>query len=168
MLVLGLNSNDRKLTRDKANISKPKLNGGCAPLTANRISTECVQISLGPSIPYIPLGVYHTRGFNAMQPLNFENRWIIPSHTLPSTSMLGIKLIHVSNRGPGSIIEIRRVVRYWSAAFYCTHYRWNVRLCDLFNFAVFLAARINKLPYVHWLLSSTPIIYMLVCKIQVP
>ena len=59
---MGFNSEDRKSTRDKANISNPKVNRGCAPLTANRISADCVQISLGPSIPYIPLGVYHTRG----------------------------------------------------------------------------------------------------------
>ena len=56
MSVLGLNSKDRKSTRDKANISNPKVNRGCAPLTSNRISAECVQISLAPSIPYIPLG----------------------------------------------------------------------------------------------------------------
>ena len=66
MSVLGLNSKDRKSTRDKANISNPKVNRGCAPLTANRISADCVQISLGPSIPYITLGVYHTGGFNTM------------------------------------------------------------------------------------------------------
>ena len=44
----------------------PNENWGCAPLTANRTSADCVQISLRPSIPYIPLGVYHTGGFNAM------------------------------------------------------------------------------------------------------
>ena len=66
MSVLGLNSKDRKSTWDKANISNPNVNRGCAPLTTNRISADCVQISLGPSIPYIPLGVYHTEGFNAM------------------------------------------------------------------------------------------------------
>ena len=66
MSVLGLNSKDRKSTGDKANISNPKVNRGCAPLTANRISADCVQISFGSSIPYIPLGVYHTGGFNAM------------------------------------------------------------------------------------------------------
>ena len=64
--VLGLNSKDRKFTGDKANISNPKANRGCAPLTANCISADGVQISLGPSIPYIPLGVYHNGGFNAM------------------------------------------------------------------------------------------------------
>ena len=68
MSVLGLNSKDRKSIRDKANISNPKVNRGCATLTANRTSADCVQISLGPSIPYIPLGVYHTEGFNAMFP----------------------------------------------------------------------------------------------------
>ena len=65
-LVLGLNSKDRKSTRDKANISNPKVNRGCTPLTANRTSADCVQISLGRSIPYIPLGVYRTGRFNAM------------------------------------------------------------------------------------------------------
>ena len=35
-------------------------------LTANRISSDCVQISLGPSIPNIPPGFYHTGGFDAM------------------------------------------------------------------------------------------------------
>ena len=61
-----LNSKDRESTRDKANINNPKVNRDCAPLTANRTSADCVQISLGPSIPYIPLGVYHTGRFNAM------------------------------------------------------------------------------------------------------
>ena len=65
--VLGLNNKDSKSTRDKANISNPKVNRGCAPLTANRPSADCVQISLGPSIPCIPLGVYHTGRFNAMK-----------------------------------------------------------------------------------------------------
>ena len=57
-------------TGDKANINNPKVNRGCAPLTANRTSADCVQISLGPSMPYIPLGVYHTGGFNAMKWIN--------------------------------------------------------------------------------------------------
>ena len=65
--VLGLNSKDRKSTRDKANISNPKVNRGCVPLTANRISADCVQISLRPSKPYIPMGVYHTGGINAFK-----------------------------------------------------------------------------------------------------
>ena len=56
---MGLHSKDMKSTRDKANISNPKVNRGCPPLTANRISAYCVQISLGPSIQYIPLRVYH-------------------------------------------------------------------------------------------------------------
>ena len=66
MSVLELKSKYRKSTRDKANISNPTANRGCAPLTANRISADCVQISLGPSIPCIPLGVCHTEGLNAM------------------------------------------------------------------------------------------------------
>ena len=71
MSVLGLNSKAMKSTRDTANISNPKVNRGYAPLTANRISADCVQISLGPPIPYISLGVYHTMGFNAT--LHFHN-----------------------------------------------------------------------------------------------
>ena len=64
MSELGLNSKDRKSTRDKTNISNPKVNRGCTPLTADRTSADCMQISLGPSIPYIPLKVYHTGGFS--------------------------------------------------------------------------------------------------------
>ena len=60
MLVLGLHSKDRKYTRDKASISYHKVNRGCPSLTENRTATDCVQISLGPSIQYIPLRVYHT------------------------------------------------------------------------------------------------------------
>ena len=67
MLVLELHSKDRKYTRDKANISNPKVNRGCPPLTVNHTSVDCVQILLGPSIQYIPLSVYHTVGFTAMQ-----------------------------------------------------------------------------------------------------
>ena len=67
---MGLNSKDRKSSRDKTNISNPKVNRGCAPLTANRTSADCVQISLGPSIPHIPLGVNHTGRFNAMLNMN--------------------------------------------------------------------------------------------------
>ena len=72
MLVLGLRSTDRKATRDNANIRNPKVNRGCPPLTANCTSTDCVQISLGPSIQYIPLRVYHTEGFNAIS-LDFSS-----------------------------------------------------------------------------------------------
>ena len=66
MLVMGLHSKDRKSTEDKANISNLKVNRGCPPLTANCTSADCVQISLRPSIQYIPLRVYHTGGFNAL------------------------------------------------------------------------------------------------------
>ena len=58
MLQLRLHSEDRKSTRDKANINIPKLNRGYPPFTANRTSADWVQISLGPSIQYILLGVY--------------------------------------------------------------------------------------------------------------
>ena len=60
------NKKDSKSTRDKSNISNPKINRGCPTLTANRTSADCVQISLGPSIQYIPLRVYHNGWFNAM------------------------------------------------------------------------------------------------------
>ena len=67
MLVLGLHSKDKKSTEDKTNINNPKVNRGCPPLTANRISADCVQISLGRSIQYISQRVYRTGGFNAME-----------------------------------------------------------------------------------------------------
>ena len=66
MLVLGFHSKDRKSMKDKSSISNPKENRGCPPLTASRTSVDCVQVSLGPSIQYIPLRVYRTGGFNAM------------------------------------------------------------------------------------------------------
>ena len=69
----GAQRKDRKSTRDKANISNPKVNRGCAPLTANRTS-DCVQISLRPSIPYIPLGVYNTGRFNAMEGIRLPDQ----------------------------------------------------------------------------------------------
>ena len=72
--VLGLKSKHRKSSMDKANISNPKVNRGCASLTVNRTSADCVQISLGPTISYIPLGVYHTGGFNAMGPGEFPTQ----------------------------------------------------------------------------------------------
>ena len=74
----GADSSERKSTWDKANISNPKVNRGCAPLTANHISADNVQVSLGPSIPYIPLGVYHTGGFNAL--LSIRNNFPLPEH----------------------------------------------------------------------------------------
>ena len=55
MLVLGAHNKDRKSTGDKANLGNPKVNRGCHPLTANRISADCVENSLGPS-QYFPLG----------------------------------------------------------------------------------------------------------------
>ena len=74
LLVLGLRSKDGKSTRDKSNINNHKVNRGCPPLTANRITADCVQISSGPSIKSIPLRVYHTEGFNAMQVRMFSHR----------------------------------------------------------------------------------------------
>ena len=66
MLVLEPHGNNRKYSRDKANIDNPKVNRGCPPLTANRTSADCVEITPGPSIHHIPLGFYHTGGFNAL------------------------------------------------------------------------------------------------------
>ena len=68
----------RKNSGDKANIGNPEVNIGCPPLTANRISTDCDQNSPGPSIHYIPLGVYHARGFNVMHRdmNNYDTVWI--------------------------------------------------------------------------------------------
>ena len=68
MLALGLHSKDRESTKDKANTNNPKVNRGCPPLTANRTSADCVQISLRPSIQRIPPWVYRTGGFNAPPP----------------------------------------------------------------------------------------------------
>ena len=75
MLVLGLHRKDGKSSKDKANISNPKVNRGCPSLTANRTSADCVQIWLGPSIQYISLRVCHTGDFNAMQSsfINLDN-----------------------------------------------------------------------------------------------
>ena len=67
MLVLGLNSKDRKSTKDKANIGNPKVNRGCPQLSANRTSADYDENSLGPPTQYIPLRFYHTGGFNAMK-----------------------------------------------------------------------------------------------------
>ena len=67
MLALEAHNKDRKSTRDKANIGNPKVNRGCPPLTANRISADCVENSLGSSVEYIPLGGYHTGSFNVMK-----------------------------------------------------------------------------------------------------
>ena len=66
MLELGLHSKDRMSTKDKANIRNPKINIGCPPLTANRTPADCMQISLGSPIRYMPLRVYRTGGFNAL------------------------------------------------------------------------------------------------------
>ena len=66
MAVLRLHSKDRKSARDKANIGNSNVNKGYPPLATNRTSADYVQISLRHSIPYTPLRVYHTGGFNAM------------------------------------------------------------------------------------------------------
>ena len=67
MLVLDAHNKDRESFRYKANTGDPKVNRGCPPLTANHISADCVENSLGPSVQYKPLGVYHTESFNSMK-----------------------------------------------------------------------------------------------------
>ena len=74
MIVLGPHAKDRKYSSDKSNIGYPKVNKDCPPLTANRTSVDCVQISPGPSVQHIPLWVCHTGGFNAMDTLWFLNK----------------------------------------------------------------------------------------------
>ena len=83
MLELGLHSKDRMSTKDKANMPNPKVNRGCPPLTANHISADCVQISLGPPIQNIPLGVYRTGGFNAMTPVVYSHDGLSPPEMHP-------------------------------------------------------------------------------------
>ena len=68
ILALGPHSKDRKSTMDIANIDNPKVNRDSPPLTANITSADFVENSLGPSVQYIPLGIYHTGGFYAMTP----------------------------------------------------------------------------------------------------
>ena len=65
-LVLDPREKDKKYPRDKANIDNPKVNRGCPSLTAIRTLAECMEITLGPSIQHILLGVYGTRSLNAM------------------------------------------------------------------------------------------------------
>ena len=66
MLVLRAHNKDRKSARYNANKGNPKVNRGCPLLTAIRTSADCVENSLGPSVQYTPLGVYHTKSFNGM------------------------------------------------------------------------------------------------------
>ena len=51
MLELGPHGKDRKYSRDKAYIGNPKVNIGCSPLTANRTSADCVDIT--PMLPVV-------------------------------------------------------------------------------------------------------------------
>ena len=66
VFVIGPHSKRRKSTRDKAKMGKSEVNRGRPPLTANHISTDSVENSLGPSVQDIPLGISHNGGFNAM------------------------------------------------------------------------------------------------------
>ena len=84
MLVLGPRGKDRKYPRDKAKIGNPKINRRCPSLTANRTLTDWMEITLGPSIQHIPLGVYRT-GVSAL--------WIVPW-------IWGLFLIQLCNINP--------------------------------------------------------------------
>ena len=57
---MGIHGKDREYSRDRANIGNPKVNRHCPPLTASRISADRAENTLGPSIQYIALRVYHT------------------------------------------------------------------------------------------------------------
>ena len=67
MLVVGPHGKDKKYSCDIANICNPNVNRGCPPLPANRTSADCVQITPGPSVQHIPLGIYHTGGLTEIQ-----------------------------------------------------------------------------------------------------
>ena len=71
MLVLVHHGKDRMFSRDRASISNPKLNICFPSLTDNSATTDCMEITLGPSIQHIPLGFYHTGGFNAIWNISF-------------------------------------------------------------------------------------------------
>ena len=97
MSVLGLNSKDRKSARDKANISNPKVNRGCAPLTANRTSADCVQISWTliniystGGLPYWGIQRYGASGMNKL----YQIYWCL--------------CISISVIEPASVIKYRR------------------------------------------------------------
>ena len=59
MSELGLNSKDRKSTRDKANISNPKVNRGCAPFTTNcpHLSRLCAHFTWTLNTTYFTGGL---------------------------------------------------------------------------------------------------------------
>ena len=65
MLALEAHGKDRNYDSNTANIGNPKVNEGCPPLRTNYTSADSMENSPGPSIQYIPLGLYHTGGFNA-------------------------------------------------------------------------------------------------------
>ena len=70
MLALEAHGKDRNYDSNTANIGNPKVNKGCPPLRTNYTSADSMENSPGPSIQYIPLGLYHTGGFNTMYEAN--------------------------------------------------------------------------------------------------
>ena len=80
MFVLWPRGKDRKYPRDKPNIGNPEVNKGCPSLTANPTLADYMEITFGPSIQHIPLGVYCTGGFNAMWPIPKE--WILYNNSV--------------------------------------------------------------------------------------
>ena len=100
MLVLGSHSIGRKSTRDKANTGNPKVNRCCPPLTANRTSADCEENSLVSSVQYIPLGVYHTGGFDAVYVFPKMGEWVtqrvsqLSQSTLKTWCSIVVDILH--------------------------------------------------------------------------
>ena len=130
MLVLGVHRKDRTSTKDKANIRNPKVNRGCPPLTSNRTSADCVQISLGPPMQYIPLRVLYW-GFNAMFFRGCVSERVVSSYSvsysqsLVSGSMYSLCQVPPHKRGRINFwLPPFRLNRRssWTGAGLCHHY----------------------------------------------
>ena len=78
-MVLGLHSRDRKSSRDKANISNPKVNRGCPPLTANRTSADCANFTWTLNAIYSTEGVPHWM-FQNYETLSHKKLFIHTQH----------------------------------------------------------------------------------------
>ena len=136
MLVLGPRGNDGEYPRNKANIGNPKVNRDCPSLAANCTLADCMEITLGPSIQYIPLGVYRTGGFNAMKAIECVGK---ACHWLPWRWMSPIKAI--------SSLKNHREVKKCVLLFFTTvkkrPYGW------FHNCAVLHSGHSQNFPYVY-------------------
>ena len=65
----GKDNKDRKSTGDKANISNPKLNRGCPPLTANHTSADCANFTWTLNT------IYSTGGLPYWGIQHYEPKW---------------------------------------------------------------------------------------------